>query len=211
MLAREYGYQVSSQAAIHTPGVQDELVRGRRTVLIVYAGIAVPLVILPLTTVLMFAVDLDTRIHYTVMAVCLAVAFVAAMFKGRADRVGTGAVLLRGQAWQVWPCRVDDIEGRITERRLSLLAPDGSAAATFRTKMPQSVWVAMTDGRGVLWCAGDLRFDLVVAAAGGSPFWIATPETPQQRNEQHPRDLESSSLDVLIREARSNVVRNLFG
>ncbi len=211
MLAREYGYQVSSRTAIHTPGIEDELVRGRRTALVVFAGIAGPLVILPLMTMLMFTVGLDMRIHYTVMAVCLAVAFVAAMFQGRADRISKGVVLLRGHAWQVWPCRVDDIEGKLTERRLSLLAPDGTAAATFRTKMPQSVWSAMTDGRGVLWCAGDLRFDMVVAAAGGSPFWIAKPETPRQRNERRPRDLENSSLEALIREARTNVVWNLFG
>ncbi|MFI2427496.1 hypothetical protein ACH5A7_25945 [Streptomyces sp. NPDC018955] len=122
--------------------------------------------------------------------------------------------ILADNRWQVWPCRLEAIPGKSLERRILLLAPDKSVAASFRGRVPKDVWLGMADGRGVLWFAGDLRFPSVAALPGGAPLWSVVPEKPEER-EPEPRrggDGEGgSALDELVSEARSAVVWNMLG
>ncbi|NEC50005.1 hypothetical protein G3I18_15690 [Actinospica acidiphila] len=101
------------------------------------------------------------------------------------------------------------IEGKVLERRLMLLAPDKSVAAVFRAQVPQHVWMGMTDGRGVLWIAGDLRFPAVAAVPGGDPLWRITPEKPSQRPQGSANT--DAAFDALVSEARSAVVWHMLG
>ncbi|MFJ9601241.1 hypothetical protein [Streptomyces althioticus] len=101
------------------------------------------------------------------------------------------------------------IEGKVLERRLMLVAPDKSVAAVFRAQVPQHVWMGMTDGRGVLWIAGDLRFPAVAAVPGGDPLWRITPEKPSQRPQGSVGT--DAAFDALVSEARSAVVRHMLG
>ncbi|MFB7619345.1 hypothetical protein [Kitasatospora sp. NPDC056181] len=82
--------------------------------------------------------------------------------------------ILGAHPWQVWPCRMEQAPGE-TGKRLLLLAPDGAVAAAFRGEVPDQVWRGMTDGRGIVWIAGDLRFDGFAALPGGDPCWYIQP------------------------------------
>ncbi|MFF1503687.1 hypothetical protein ACFVZR_28250 [Streptomyces sp. NPDC058316] len=75
--------------------------------------------------------------------------------------------------WQAWPCRVEAIAGG-EAKRLLLLDPQGGAARQLLAPaMPDEVWIGLTDGRGLIWFAGDLRFGGIASLPGGSPiFWV---------------------------------------
>ncbi|WP_314253486.1 hypothetical protein [Streptomyces sp. DSM 40907] len=59
----------------------------------------------------------------------------------------------------------NDASSPMVAASVLLLAPDRTVATALRGLMPRPDWLAMTDGRGVLWFCGDLR-------VGG---WIARP------------------------------------
>lgn len=96
-----------------------------------------------------------------------------AITKGRIGVLEARRKILVEQPWQVWPCRLVDVSGSVP-RRVLLLAPDGTVAAAYQN-LPESAWLGMTDGRGLIWFAGDIRFNAVAAMPGGDPWWEVQP------------------------------------
>ncbi|MEU2132683.1 hypothetical protein [Streptomyces sp. NPDC018352] len=88
------------------------------------------------------------------------------------SRISKAANSALSSPWQVWPCRVEEaaIKGA---KLLILLGPDGAVARAFVSNMPDEAWISMTDGRGLVWFAGDMRFGGIAALPGGSPIWWA--------------------------------------
>ncbi|MER7487624.1 hypothetical protein ABTY20_17265 [Streptomyces sp. NPDC126497] len=206
MLAEEYGYQVSPHPAVDAPGVRAQLEQVRRAARrgVLWAASFVLLQVLVLGAV--FGTEL-----LPFLAVPAAVVLVAAW--AGMTRLGPKRVvrILEGNRWQVWPCRLEEVPGKSSERRVVLLAPDRSVAASFRGAVPTDVRLGMADGRGVLWFAGDLRFPAVAALPGGAPLWYLTPETPEQRTPDPSGGGDGGSvLDDLISEARSAVIWNML-
>lgn len=70
---------------------------------------------------------------------------------------------------RVWPPQLERVPSG--GRAVLLLAPDGSVARELKSDVPDGVWFEMIDGRGMLWIAGDLRFNCLVAAPGGRTVW----------------------------------------
>ncbi|MFD1044341.1 hypothetical protein ACFQ1S_01395 [Kibdelosporangium lantanae] len=69
-------------------------------------------------------------------------------------------------------------------RRVLLLDPQGTVAVTFLSTVPQDAWMGMTDGRGLVWFVGDMRFGGVMALPGGSLiWWTGAPVAGQQAAE----------------------------
>ncbi|WP_284746011.1 hypothetical protein [Amycolatopsis sp. RTGN1] len=85
--------------------------------------------------------------------------------------------------WQVWPCRMEAVAGQ-ARRRVLLLDPAGADAVAFLSAVPDDAWLGMTDGRGLAWFVGDMRFGGLMALPGGTPiWWTGTPvinQTPPQ-------------------------------
>ncbi|QKW23054.1 hypothetical protein HUT16_31745 [Kitasatospora sp. NA04385] len=114
--------------------------------------------------------------------------------------------LLENGPWQVWPVRMELYAGNpYGPRRVVLLRPDGSAERAFKAKVPESVWLGYTDGLGLLWFCGDLRFGGVMAAPGGSAPWSA--EVIEEEARESGRPGEESVVDELAREAMRSVFR----
>ncbi|MGA5548314.1 hypothetical protein [Streptomyces pseudogriseolus] len=208
MLAEEYGYQVSPRPAIDTPGVETQLQkfhRSRRR-----RGLWASFAVLLLTSGILYAFFHDT-VYTLPLAFSLLFPPAAVYLSVAREPVLRRRRTLESNRWQVWPCLVEEIETSAFERRVVLLAPDKSAAATFRGTMPEDVWLGMTDGRGVLWIAGDLRFPGVAALPGGAPLWEIKPETAAQRSPAPPANAPGSGhLDALVSEARSVVLWNFL-
>ncbi|WP_149824939.1 hypothetical protein [Streptomyces tailanensis] len=87
------------------------------------------------------------------------------------SQMGPLLEVARAHPLQAWPCQLERVPGG--GRVLLLLAPDGSVARELNSDVPDEVWFRMTDGRGMLWIAGDLRFTCLVAAPGGRPCGAA--------------------------------------
>jgi hypothetical protein len=108
--------------------------------------------------------------------------------------------------WQVWPCRVE--EGAVKEvKLLMLLGPDGTVARTFLSSMSDEVWIGMTDGRGLVWFAGDMRFGGIAALPGGSPIWWvhspqanATPTASSDRQQRIEEELTRQAIAYVFNE-----------
>ncbi|WP_436772664.1 hypothetical protein [Yinghuangia sp. YIM S09857] len=133
--------------------------------------------------------------------------------------------------WQVWPCRVEeaDPEGSIQPRyvvpsfewrdlpalatpvfvRVMLLAPDGSVARTYASRIPEYVWHSLTDGLAALWICGDLRFEIVLATPGAQNCWLGTP-LPAPTTRPAARE-DADDIGVIAREAGSWAVSQWLG
>ncbi|CAM5636530.1 hypothetical protein [Streptomyces griseomycini] len=206
MLAEEYGYQVSPHPAVDTPGMRAQVGRIRKAA---HRGVLWVALFLLLKVLVLSAVFGTELLPF--LAGPAACVLVAAWVL--TTRLGPKRLLriLEANRWQVWPCRLEKVPGRSSERRVVLLAPDKSVAASFRGSVPTDVWLGTADGRGVLWFAGDLRFPAVAALPGGAPLWYLTPETPEQRAPEPQRGGDGGSvLDDLISEARSAVIWNML-
>jgi hypothetical protein len=207
MLAEEYGYQVSPRPAADTPGVRAQVERIRRVASrrVLWTALVMLVIGLVLSAVL--------RMYVPLLAVAVATACgLVPAWMSTAKRTPKRLLrLLETNRWQVWPCRLEEIPEKMSERRVVLLAPDKSVAASFRGIVPAGVWLGMADGRGVLRIAGDLRFPAVAALPGGAALWPITPERPEQRAPEPPRGGDGgSALDDLVSEARSAVIWNML-
>lgn len=208
MLAEEYGYQVSPRPAADTVGVRAQVEEFRksaqRRVLWLALG---SLVFLGVFYAIFRDDPVIVLIPLTAMVLGLSAGYRSACVKAPRKLLD----LLEASHWQVWPCRLEEIEGKAVHRRVVLLAPDKSVAASFVAVVPHSVWLGMTDGRGVLWIAGDLRFQGVAAVPGGRPLWVIEPEKPAQRSAAPAAGgAGGSGFDELVSEARSAVVWNML-
>ncbi|MFI8201944.1 hypothetical protein [Streptomyces sp. NPDC085937] len=205
MLAEEYGYQVSPRPAAETPGVRAQVGQDRKNTLSGMWQLTAFFLVLSavLSAVMQDLWPLLMPAVWTLLIVPPSYIWLVRKEPAQMMRV------LETSRWQVWPCRIEKIKGTAIARRLLLLAPDKSVAAMFEGAVPHDVWLSMTDGRGVLWIAGDLRFPAVAAVPGGEPLWRITPVEPTQQ----PQALANTdaAFDALVAEARSAVVWNLLG
>ncbi|MFI1421668.1 hypothetical protein ACH4VX_27585 [Streptomyces sp. NPDC020731] len=206
MLAEEYGYQVSPHPAAGTPGVRAQVEQAGKAAhrAVLWTSLFALLLVLVVSAV--FGAEL-----LPFLAGPVALGLVAAWIS--MTRLAPKRLLriLGNNRWQVWPCRLEEVPGESSERRVVLLAPDKSVAASFRGAVPTDVWLGMADGRGVLWFAGDLRFPAVAALPGGAPLWYIRPEKPEQRTpEPQGGGVGGSVFDDLVSEARSAVIWNML-
>lgn len=211
MLAREYGYWVSPGKAIRS-GAASAFMRERRNQIAKrrqsanqWAGWV------PFAALLLFWFIAATTggASWGLAVVIAPPAFlvwllVKTMGADTPDPVGK---LVEEQPWQAWPCRVEEISGETStpgKRRVLLLAPDRSVVRGFDGPMPEEVWLSMTDGVGVLWVCGDLRFPVAMAPRGGSPIWLAAPVPG-------PAPAESSQgpgvIEEVVRQAGQDAMR----
>jgi hypothetical protein len=188
VIARKYGYPVSSDPALGTPGVEDVLRHreraGRRwgfPPLVVFGVLA--------------AFLLPRGGPATALGVAAALAFLTVLglflLWNRARRRERRVLATYG--WQVWPCRAENVtvvsgdrEGgrrRSTEGRVVLLQPDGQSHCSFPP--PGAGWDGPRPGTkapgGQVWFAGDTRFGGVLAVPGGMPFRYVTRAKPGKR------------------------------
>jgi hypothetical protein len=202
MLAEEFGYAVSPvPAARVTPGLLDVIGRAHRRRRRFRCGAAA----VTGAAVLGGAAALGMNVLYLAPAAVLCVVLLTL------GTVATGreiANTVRVRPWQVWPARITEIPGRAFVRRLSLLAPDRTVAAAFTGAVPPDVWEAMTDGHGLVWFAGDLRFGGVVTLPGSTRYWTVKPAPPEPAK---PARAGPSLEDELIREAGKAAVWNVLG
>ncbi|HEU5029277.1 MAG TPA: hypothetical protein VFV01_30510 [Spirillospora sp.] len=188
MLARRFGYAVSPEpAATATPSVLGQLDKAAKLERVISIIFLVVAAACPVIMIVMLRSEMDASgLVWGVVAgeVAFLVIWLFARSQERArgpggeGLSGPEAHRLRGilseQPWQVWPCRVDLIREHANPSALVhvfLLDPEQNVAAVLRTRLQRASWNAMTDGYGVLWFAGDLRF-------GGALAHPADPTDP---------------------------------
>jgi hypothetical protein len=183
MLARRFGYAVSPEpAATMTPSVLDQLEVarrfGRRPLIVWGGGAAVGPVVLAV-------VGMSTGLPIVGLAVAAPVLSLIMLLIWLAERnsfrvagsglsgpeAGTLKPILAQQPWQVWPCRAEEIEPHMLGATVHvfLLDPDENVAGVLKTRLQHGPWMHMTDGYGVLWFAGDLRFGGALADPSDDP------------------------------------------
>ncbi|MFF9555674.1 hypothetical protein ACF1DY_07620 [Streptomyces albus] len=209
MLAAEYGYQVSPRPAVETPGLRARLEHNRRAAARRFRRTAVVL-LLPMLALLVVVIVNDWSYLLLLPGIVLAAGLWQFWLSSVVETPAQHWSLLTDFRWQAWPCRLEEIPGKVSVRRVLLLAPDKSVAASFQGRVPHHVWFGMTDGRGVLWIAGDLRFPVVAALPGGAALWRMTPEEQLHGPRPQGDPDDSSVFDGLVSEARSVVVWSLL-
>ncbi|MGW4807030.1 hypothetical protein [Kitasatospora sp. NPDC004272] len=203
MRARELGYAVSEEPAISFAATAQAVAerrsdRWRRRVLL-----ACYPVLAAAATWLGFATKPENGIGAFLAAGLLLPLLLGARSIG--ERYKRRALLENGP-WQVWPVRMELYKGNAySPRRVVLLRPDGSAERAFKAKVPESVWLGYTDGLGLLWFCGDLRFGGVMATPGGSAPWSA--EVIEEETRESGRPDEESLVGDLAREAMRSAFR----
>ncbi|WAL65887.1 hypothetical protein ORV05_34370 [Amycolatopsis cynarae] len=195
MLAEEFGYQISPRPAVEmTPAVQDmvdqRIAASRKDPDQVKKNVGNGCFWVLLVATVVIALSAQAG---WILPVGIAVSALAAFGFGQAVADGkkaeNQAVVrmmepVRRGPWQAWPGRLEEISGQ-PQRRLLLLAPDGTVAREFRCLVPDAGWTGLTDGRGLIWFVGDLRFGGLAALPGGEPMWwtgppVADPKPPSQ-------------------------------
>ncbi|MFD7498966.1 hypothetical protein ACFV8T_42975 [Streptomyces sp. NPDC059832] len=107
----------------------------------------------------------------------------------------------RAHPLQAWPSQMERVPSG--GRAVLLLAPDGSVARELKSDVPDEVWFEMIDGRGMLWIAGDLRFNCLVAAPGGRTVWRGkgTPYGSLRQSGSGLRPLDEEFVRVVTQQA----------
>ena len=187
MLAEDFGYQLSPKPAkAMTPKIQEEVDKAlndaanttsRSSSRDGFAGFVVLL-----SVILAFALQelWIFLVGLALMAVLMMTTTKAKAAEGKLREMTTPVLAGR---WQAWPCRMEAVVGQ-ARRRVLLLDPEGVAAVAFLSAVPDDAWLDMTDGRGLVWFVGDLRFGGIMALPGGSPiWWTGTPVVSQKQTE----------------------------
>ncbi|MGP4090276.1 hypothetical protein [Streptomyces sp. KR55] len=172
MLANEYGYQVSSRRA--ASWLHERLRSSRDT----YLRLALFGTVLLAAFVAVVCLCAASAWPFGSLAAIVIAAggFVLGGFFGVGGWLAyaNDAALLRISAqhpFQAWPCQLErTADGK---RLILLLAPNGDVVRELESSVPDHVWQRMPDGRGMLWIAGDLRMECLVATPGAGDVWRA--------------------------------------
>ncbi|MDT0610407.1 hypothetical protein [Streptomyces lancefieldiae] len=216
MQAQRFGYAVSPSAAIDTEATYRHLADSRRRA---RRGLFVSFVVLAVLygggAVWVAAAGRPGWVLGALPFLLLPVVIVP---MGSLQKLYTVSVLTRWVKrgpWQVWPCRMEALPDKAAVHRVLMLGPDGTVAREMWSRVPVRIWVGRTDGLGLLWFCGDLRFGGVFAEPGGSPVWRAEPPAPgRELGAAVPaasRDDESSIVADLAQQAARTVFGNLLG
>ncbi|WP_413751817.1 hypothetical protein NRF20_01480 [Streptomyces sp. R-74717] len=195
MLAEEFGYQVTSRPAAELtatvrPETERALEAAKAALAAVTFGYAGPTFFFIVCFIYASVKDSSTPFLIGVLGVILAI-----IWNTAATRPEKAAIVeleekipaVLASPWQAWPCRVEAIPGQQT-KRLLLLDPDGGVAREFHSAIPDAVWIGMTDGRALIWFAGDMRFGGLASLPGGSPiWWVYMPKATSQPAPSGPR------------------------
>lgn len=212
MLAEDFGYQLSPRPAkAMTPKIQDAVDKARKdaanaigsaqdgsaaAVAIFFAGIILALIVQQPWIVA----------GSTVLALVIggAGASAAATAKAKAkvaeQKVREMVTPVLSGHWQAWPSRMEAVAGQ-QRRRVLLLDPKGGVAVTFLSAVPDAAWLSMTDGRGLVWFVGDLRFGGMMALPGGRPVWWTGAPVVSQKSPESSSGLSHVVEEELARQA----------
>ncbi|MEU9018468.1 hypothetical protein [Actinomadura sp. NPDC048394] len=224
MLARRFGYAVSPEpAATATPSVLGQLDRAARLDRVLFIGVAVCGVAMAVGMIIVLGDELSfPGLLGGVLAgeAALLLIWLAARSQERVRGPGGEGLTapearrLRGvlaeQPWQVWPCRVELVREHANPSALVhvfLLDPEENAAAVLKTRLQRATWRSLTDGYGVLWFAGDLRFGGALAhpADPADPTVSYATVAPQQPATASP------GSSVLMEELQRQAIGWTFG
>ncbi|MFF4173044.1 hypothetical protein [Streptomyces sp. NPDC001744] len=212
MQAQRFGYAVSPSAAIDVGTTSDHLAdrkrRGRRRFR---------------TTLLVLAVMCggagawaasEGRPDWIPAALPLLLALPVGLVAGCARELYVISSVTRWVnrgPWQAWPCRMEELPDKPHLRRILMLGPDGTVARELWSEVPVPVWLDRTDGLGLLWFCGDLRFGGVFAEPGGAPVWRARPAEPGKELHAAPAAPASGGENVLLTELTRQAASTVFG
>ncbi|WP_329592141.1 hypothetical protein OG195_27325 [Streptomyces sp. NBC_01362] len=195
MLAEEFGYQVTSRPAAELtetvrPETEQALQAAKAALANVSMGVTGPAFFFIVWFIIAGLRDSPTPFFIGVLGVILAIFWnvvVASPERTAIVELEEKIPAVLASPWQAWPCRVEAIAGD-QAKRLLLLDPDGGVAREFRSAIPDTVWIGMTDGRALIWFAGDMRFGGLASLPGGSPiWWVSTPKATSQPTPSGPR------------------------
>ncbi|WP_410587213.1 hypothetical protein [Amycolatopsis sp. lyj-23] len=120
--------------------------------------------------------------------------------KANEERVREMVAPVLAGRWQAWPCRMESIPGQ-TRRRIGLLDPEGAEAVRFVAAIPPEAWLSMTDGRGLVWFVGDMRFGGIMALPGGAPLWWTGSPLIDQKSPQPANGIQRTLEEELVKQA----------
>ncbi|MFJ8849349.1 hypothetical protein [Streptomyces sp. NPDC102437] len=195
MLAEEFGYQVTSQPAAELtatirPETEQALQAAKAALANVSIGFAYPTSFFITCFIVASFRDSPTPFFIGVIGVISVIiwnVFAASTERAAIVELEEKIPAVLTSPWQAWPCRVEAIAGD-QAKRLLLLDPDGGVAREFHSVIPHAVWIGMTDGRALIWFAGDMRFGGLASLPGGSPiWWVSAPKAPSQPTPSGPR------------------------
>lgn len=195
VLAEEFGYQVTSRPAAElTETVRPETEQALKAAKAALAGVSIGFTGPALFFIAWFIIaglkDSPIPFFVGVSGVILAIFWnvvVASPERAAIVELEEKIPTVLASPWQAWPCRVEAIPGK-QAKRIFLLDPDGGVAREFHSVMPDAVWIGMTDGRALIWFAGDLRFGGLASLPGGSPiWWVYVPKATSQPSPSGPR------------------------
>ncbi|KAA9158060.1 hypothetical protein FPZ12_023425 [Amycolatopsis acidicola] len=188
VLAEDYGYQLSPQPAqAMTPKIREEVQKAIADTAVKGANSskAARGMVFTLVAVLSVSLAITTQFFWLLLIGFL-VAWVLSDSAGKSsaktakaaeERVRELTTPVLDGRWQAWPCRMEAV-ANTPQRRVLLLDPSGEAAVTFLSDVPGEAWLGLTDGRGLVWFVGDLRFGGMMALPGGDPLWWTGPPVP---------------------------------
>ncbi|MFF4177125.1 hypothetical protein [Streptomyces sp. NPDC001750] len=187
MLAEEFGYQVTSlPAAELTAALRPEVERARDEIAQKQRDLPSTGKVLTISFIGSCIIGIVSKqwgaflsFLFTTLILGALIGSAVGTLKRKAAKLEEISSAVLTSPWQAWPCRVDAIPGNQT-RRLLLLDPQGEAVRQFLAPaMPHETWIGLTDGRGLIWFAGDMRFTGITALPGGnSIFWVHPVDTP---------------------------------
>jgi len=224
VIAEKYGYWISPNPAAETANTPTaiEAVHGAaakahqdtRRAHVVFLGLFIGLVAsLTIGGITRHALGF-------ILGALIGMIFIAAAMLVIANRKGRRHVsrnsqylmqILQHHSWQAWPCVAEGQDGNPNSfaKHIYLMSPQQEVVRVFTAVMPQDVWWSLTDGMGVLWVGGDLRYAVIMGSQLGEQIWIAH---PYQKPVAAPMTTMTTQVfQDLARSATSSAVQRLIG
>ena len=180
VIAEKYGYWVSSTPALDVAKTHGAIERMKKTASaddapqMLHFGFAIASFVFGL-----IISGLTGEPVFVILGGVLGVVIVAAGTRQGIDSSPTDSITshLSRNPWQAWPCRVDGVNGNpdSPKKIVYLMSPDQQVVKAFETTMPRKAWMDLTDGMGILWVCGDLRYPIVMGTVLGTQVWQAKP------------------------------------